>query len=337
MNYYPESEMLAGTPMQPFFVFQQHTYSGFEPAQAFDIVYGSHFEHRLLSPGRARMEHHRLVMGDVRIETGCYDFPVIAQGAMPRDVLSIGMVAEGAETTRYNTEFIGDDEIQVYGPGAELMYHAAGASRWINFTVHRETLAAAVWQRLRQPLTLPGRGVASFRLPPGRRLHLRQLAYDSIDLAKALKPAGMGRELALDISRSLISAYADALCAAEVSKGTTRTETARRHYQIILACERLVRERGMTDVDLSELARRCGYSLRALELIFRHGVGMAPNRWFINIRLNGALRDLLSPDAECSVSGVALRWGFRHMARFAERYRHAFGELPSQTLRRARA
>jgi len=63
--------------------FEQHTYSGFEQSQAFDVVYGGHFEHRLLSPQRATFGHRRLVLDDVRLETCCYDFPVIAQGAMP--------------------------------------------------------------------------------------------------------------------------------------------------------------------------------------------------------------------------------------------------------------
>jgi AraC-like DNA-binding protein len=62
---------------------------------------------------------------------------------------------------------------------------------------------------------------------------------------------------------------------------------------------------------------------------------MPPGRWFMNIRLNGALRDLLMTTPECRVADVAARWGFRHLPRFAEQYRRAFGELPSQTLSRA--
>ena len=92
--------------------FEQHSYSGFEVSQVFDVVYGGHFEHRLLSAKRSTMLHRRLILGDFRIETGFYDFPVIAQGAMPDGSICIGFVAEGAEVTRYNTETIGPDEIQ---------------------------------------------------------------------------------------------------------------------------------------------------------------------------------------------------------------------------------
>lgn len=89
-------------------------------------------------------------------------------------------------------------------------------------------------------------------------------------------------------------------------------------------------------VKLTELADFTGYSLRAMELIFKKTVGMTPTRWFINIRLNGALRDLMQGTESTSVSEVANRWGFQHLARFSEQYRKAFGELPSKTLARAR-
>ena len=335
-GYYPKSEIetKAAVEVQSFV---EHTYSGFEPSQVFDVVYGGHFEHRLLSSKRATLDHRRLVLGDIRIETGCYDFPVIAQGAMPRDSVCIGFVAEGADITRYNTEFIGADEIQVYGPGAELMYHAAGPSRWINFTSSQAVLQGVAQERFGRPLELPGRGVVSLRLQLGRRAYLRQLADDALALARALRPSGVGPDLARAVSHALVVAYVDALGTADVTGRTVKAATARRHYHLILACERLVLTTGMIDIDLSEVARRSGYSLRSLELIFRRGVGMTPNRWFTNVRLNGALRELVAPPPDCSVTEVATRWGFRHLSRFAEQYRSAFGELPSQTLSRALA
>ena len=314
--------------------FERHVFSGLEPALGFDVVYGGHFEHRLLSTRRATMEHQRLVLGDVRVETGCYDFPVIALGAMPRDAVCIGLVAEGAERTRCNTEAIEDNEVHIYGPGVELMYHAAGHSHWINFTVPEAKLQAHASERAGRSLKLPRRGIVRARLDRGGRARLQLLVHDAVALAGELQPDGIGQALAEAISHALVSAYVDALCAAEMTDQAPRTASAWRHHHVILACERLVRGGEMMKMDLTEIARRSGYTLRTLELIFRGSVGMTPGRYFLNMRLNGALRDLLRGGPGGSVTEVASRWGFRHLSRFAAQYHQAFGELPSQTLTR---
>lgn len=334
-DYYPNFDIRPEVGVQVPSHFECHRYSGFEPSQAFDIVYGGHFEHRLLSPHKATMEHQRLTVSEVRIESGAYDFPVIALGAMPPDSVCIGFVAEGAEITRYNTQEIGEDEIQIYGSSAELMYHAAGASSWINFTAPQDVLQRVAHERTGRPLRLPRREVVSAQLSRGARNHLRQLAGDAFSLAAALQPSGIGEALARELSRAFIAAYVDALSTAEEHAQPSRTATARRHYHLILACERLALRSGLLDIDLADIARKSGYSLRSLERIFRSSVGMPPDRYFMNMRLNGALRDLLAAGPTCTVTEVATRWGFKHLSRFAEYYRRAFGELPSRTLSRA--
>jgi len=325
--------------MDPLPTFQRLTYSGLEPSQAFDVIYGGHFEHRLLAAGRSTLEHQRLVLEDIRLETGAYDFPVIACGAMPRDAVCIGLVADGIETTRYNTASIDADEIQIYPQGADLLYHAASRSRWITFTVpesHLQDVAVACSGR---PLALPKRDGVSVRLARGGRRHLIQLADDAFAIGRSLQATGISSALASEITDGLVTAYVAALCDAE-GDANVRKKTSvasRYHFHLVLACERLATSIDELDVGLDDIAQRSGYSRRALELIFKRSVGMPPGRWFMNMRLNGTLRELLAPTAGCRVADVATKWGFRHLPRFAEQYRRAFGELPSQTLNRVRA
>ncbi len=316
----------------PFF--ERHAYSGFEPSQAFDVVYGGRIEHRLLSSRKASMEHERFVLGDVRLETGRYDFPVVARGAMPQEVVCIGLMAEGVEVTRYNTATIGPDEIQIYPPGVDLLYQTADTSRWILFATPEARLQQAAIACTGRPLALPKGHAVSVRLARGRRRYLSQLADDAFAIGRALSPSDVNPALAMEVAREVTNGYVDALGNAE-SHDRSRSDTARRHFQLILACERLAISSESADIELADIARRSGYSRRALELIFRRSVGMPPGRWFMNARLNGVLRDLLVPAPGCRVVDVATKWGFRHLPRFAEHYRRAFGELPSQTLGRA--
>jgi AraC-like DNA-binding protein len=316
--------------------FQHFTYSGLEPSQAFGVIYGGHFEHRLLKAGRATLEHQRLMLEDVRLDTGSYDFPVLACGAMPRDAVCFGFVAEGAETTRYNAASIEPDEIQLYPQGAEVLYHAAAPSRWIAFNVPEARVQEVSIACTGRPLDLPRHDGISVRLERGTRNRLTQIADDAFAIGRTHGASGISAALAALISRELITGFVEAVWGAVVDARKRPSVAAWQYFHLVLACERLAVSSEDIDVGVDDIARRSGYSRRALELIFKRSVGMPPGRWFLNMRLNGALRDLLTPSPECHVADVATRWGFRHLPRFAEQYRKVFGELPSQTLHRTR-
>jgi transcriptional regulator GlxA family with amidase domain len=80
-----------------------------------------------------------------------------------------------------------------------------------------------------------------------------------------------------------------------------------------------------------------GVGQRALEKVFESRRGMSPLRFVTERRLAAAHRMLIrgaAPDED--VTRVALGLGFGHPGRFAALYRQAYGESPSQSLRRAR-
>ena len=305
-------------------------YSGFEPCYAFDILSGGHFEHRLIRAGVSNMEHERLVLGQTRLETGRYDFPVIARGGMPQDTISIGFVSEGIQIARYNTMGSDDNEVQIYPEGVDLLYHAQGPSKWFVFSLPRAELEEAVRAATGRDFEVRGRDAYLVRIPKGMKAQLLEVTQDALELVRALPGRMVSEELANAIRDALKRRYVLALAGAEPSGDVRQLTTAGRHHQLILACEKFVAAHE-GDVSLPELARYTGYSERAIELVFRDAVSMTPGRWFINVRLNGTLRELLSGDATATVSEIAERWGFRHLPRFAQAYYHAFGELPSRT------
>jgi transcriptional regulator GlxA family with amidase domain len=53
------------------------------------------------------------------------------------------------------------------------------------------------------------------------------------------------------------------------------------------------------------------------------------------IRLEHVNAELMAGGSSNSVTDVAIKWGFVHLGRFAQMYRDRYGELPSETLRRA--
>ncbi|MBV6726003.1 AraC family transcriptional regulator [Nocardioides daeguensis] len=86
---------------------------------------------------------------------------------------------------------------------------------------------------------------------------------------------------------------------------------------------------------LAELARHAGVSARTLQEAFQRELGMTPLERLRSARIARARADLLAADpATVSVTDVAAQWGFFHLGRFAQAYRAAYQELPSQTLKR---
>ncbi|MOA41251.1 transcriptional regulator EutR [compost metagenome] len=66
-------------------------------------------------------------------------------------------------------------------------------------------------------------------------------------------------------------------------------------------------------------------------------MGTNPVQYLRAIRLNRVRRDLRQNQrGGLKVQDVACHWGFWHLSSFTADYKRMFGELPSQTLLRAR-
>jgi AraC-like DNA-binding protein len=86
--------------------------------------------------------------------------------------------------------------------------------------------------------------------------------------------------------------------------------------------------------NVRELASAADVSVRALQAAFHRHTGVTPMAYLRDLRLAGAHDDLCRADpARETVAGVAHRWGFTHLSRFAAGYRQRYGVPPSVTLR----
>jgi AraC-like DNA-binding protein len=82
-----------------------------------------------------------------------------------------------------------------------------------------------------------------------------------------------------------------------------------------------------------ELSRQTGVSERTLRAAFHDVLGLSPKQYAIGQRLHAAHEALCAADpGTTTVTDIATEYGFFELGRFAGRYRHTFGEAPSQTL-----
>jgi AraC-like DNA-binding protein len=86
---------------------------------------------------------------------------------------------------------------------------------------------------------------------------------------------------------------------------------------------------------VGRLCAVAGVGERSLQKTFESRRGVSPMRFVVERRLAAAHLLLRNQVGTNDVTNVAVRLGFSHVGRFAQLYRTAYGETPSQTRRRA--
>jgi len=86
---------------------------------------------------------------------------------------------------------------------------------------------------------------------------------------------------------------------------------------------------------ISEMESFLRMSSRSMQYTFSKVLNTTPSLWLRQHKMRYA-RQLLCNSGEMNVTSVALRTGFTSFSLFAKYYKEAFGELPSETLERAK-
>jgi AraC family ethanolamine operon transcriptional activator len=226
-------------------------------------------------------------------------------------------------------------------PGTALTVLPEGTSEFMieagmrfSFVLVPIARVRAVFSRLAPPdAELPTHRLRMFAVgsqAAGERL--RQ-SYESI--RRQVGEAGDVPEGPVD---ELIENHLRAAMASTTDDLKTRSRSRRTHYLALRRAENFMRANLRRDIYIQELCNAAGASERSLRYAFDDLLGISPNRFLSMLRLCVAYRSLVQADASRrSVKSIALSCGMWDLSRFAEHYRHLFGELPRATLTRSHA
>jgi len=161
------------------------------------------------------------------------------------------------------------------------------------------------------------------------------------------------RELHHWLNAVLTKAATDGWCAAGVERridgaldrclrsavpAERHVEASTGRSQIVRRAEAFFRRHLGEPVSIAQLSSIAGVSERSLRNAFYDVYTTSPKRYLRLWQLHQVRRALRSPDGrEATVTDVATCHGFYELGRFAGEYKALFGEVPSQTLHRARA
>jgi AraC-like DNA-binding protein len=203
---------------------------------------------------------------------------------------------------------------------------------WASVAIGYEALARA-------GVALAGRDVSpssidATTIRPGLIAHARllRLVRDAAGLTVTLPEAIDAKAARTALSGVLVEALADCLSGGSVEYDRS---AVRRHRLVMSRLEAALSERESAGLSMEELCRAAGTSRRTLHEVCMEFTGLPPMRYARMHRLKSLRGALLAADpGRETVTELALRFGFWELARFGSAYRLAFGEPPSETLRR---
>jgi transcriptional regulator GlxA family with amidase domain len=114
------------------------------------------------------------------------------------------------------------------------------------------------------------------------------------------------------------------------------SQHGQRYRQIVGRIEQLLQNDRGEQLHVDDLCRAASVSERTLRSAFRKVHGVSPYRYLRGFRMTQARQALMAAGSRHgTVTEVAMQFGFLELGRFSVDYRSAFGECPSETLRRA--
>ena len=241
------------------------------------------------------------------------------QGAGPSGVISAVVLLSAPGPVLSNGSTFTMDDVLLVGPGGVYEAVVDGGVEPAVFSVSLGSAVALPLRRLSNQQTGRVRRVADPELS-------RKFRAVAVNALRSWDAADQSVSLPRSVVHALMIELLTAPGAAQGSShGSIQLYRAARDVMVDALTESLT---------IPEIANRVGTSRRTLEQAFDKCVSVSPARFHRLLRLNNARRLLES--GRYSASRAATSSGLHHLGRFSGDYHDLFGELPSETARRAR-
>jgi AraC-like DNA-binding protein len=282
-------------------------------------------------PGPFRARLTRIALLQLRLSAAEEQLPRILLLAVPPGTILVALPGAGEPAPVLGGISMGPGEIMTLGPGQRLHMRSRGPYGW-----------GAIWlpvsELVRYGSVMTGSafavpcGAVRWRLQPAIGRHLRRLHSAAIGAVETRSRAPIDGETAHGLEQQLIEALVECLSNGSAIEAAPAT---RRHQDVALRLEALLEAEPERAFRITEICRALGILAQTLHLSCEEQLGMGPSEYVRRRRMQLVHRALRrgNPDTP-SIAGLARRYGFRGLGRFAADYRALYGELPSATLRR---
>jgi len=281
-----------------------------------ETVKGADVEHIQLSSGQFSGKNIQFDLPNTIICAGTYTQKLLAQGTLPEEMLTFGLVLNQVHAGTLLGQRFGQGDLIFLPEKAELHYLLPAHTIWVGFNIPRNLLEQKVGEfTLNKPSII------------------RSLSQDYFTINSIIRQL-YSNELNLDseqVEEQLIECISN-IITDEVA-GQNKIELKLPKQSIILKkTDSYLHEHIDSQVKVSDLIKELDCSHRTVNYVFRENLNMSLKQYIQQTKLN-QLRDMLlnEVDEQKTIKEIAISCGLSHMGRVSENYRKIFGEYPSQT------
>lgn len=245
------------------------------------------------------------------------------KGGAPADTTSFAVLGAGLQRLWWRGRDLDSGTVLVYRGGSEV--HALNGPDFEVFTVTlSDDRLECLCEQFGLALPTPPLRPEAFRPPLAVLDMLRRYLLRLTASANGEAPL-----LAQKVVEQLVINWLDGMC-----EPVRRPSLRSRDHAMGRCLERL-EQPDWWNLSPALLCKTAGIGERTLQYAFRERFGLTPAA-FIKARRLASTRRLLrqAETGAQSVGDIAASLGFWHLSHFAADYRRAFGELPSETLKR---
>ena len=262
---------------------------------------------------------------------------VRARSAMSQGLVGYGTCGPGGQGSSVNGLSLRPGMMWAAEAGAEMVFVAEPGYESV-FAAFRPDEMKAHLKGRQRGLAMP-RGAEILQRDPASVRRLFAWGKRLVTTAERRPELFNDRlEARLAARAELLEALLTALGATTDVRPPRRDDTRKAQIRVVQRAEDYALAHVGDRLYVTDLCRAAGVSERSLEYAFKGIMRMTPVAYLTRVRLHRVRRALLAaPPGSTTVSAEALGGGFWHFGEFSRAYRDCFGELPSETLRRATA
>lgn len=284
-------------------------------------------------------DHPHAVVGSAFVDgavltSGKYDFPFRGRFKLPADWCLIGYVHETGQGSWCHGIDLKAGTSMTILPGGNSEFMLTAGTVWSVALMPVSRLRRMFAELTAWSVELPAHRMMLFNASEcasGRKLQKRFEALRARFIEDTNE--SLGRIDSLIRTHILAGMSTLRERSAQLRAGTTHGR--RTHYHVVRKAEDFLFANLRQEITNRQLCNVACTSERTLRYAFQDLLGVSPNRYVSLIRLCEASRHLSMSDVQRrTVKSVAISCGLWDLSRFAEHYRHLFGELPNQTLSR---